>query len=285
MTPPVVITGASGFIGRSLCAALRVQGHVAFALTRQPVPEISDPLIQWHQVNQYGDFKPPDGATIIHLSEPPHISAVDANGEQHIEAMETQAKQLLERPYGRVIYASSATTYGDMEDYPRRPDEPIQSNPKIYAQSKLRIEKIILDQQGICARITNLYGPHMSELSILSDIFKQLPESGPLMIRELSPVRDYLWIDDLSAAFVCMLQNQRTGIYNIASGTAISCEDLARLVLRNAGQADRQIKSNSASPRRSVLKLDITKTITDFGWRPETPLDAGIQKLLITDIK
>lgn len=285
MGPPVVITGASGFIGGSLTELLGKKGIETFALTRQATASSSYPHVHWKHVDEYSDFTPPDGATLIHLAEPPHVMEVDAQGDSHVAAMENQAIRLLDLKYGSVIYASSATVYGDSEDYPRRPDEPVLRNPKVYAQSKLRVEKHMLDRQGICARITNIYGPNMSGLSIFSDILGQLPEQGPLIIRELSPLRDYLWIDDLAQAFVQMIQAPVTGIYNIATANVISCGDLAQMILSTAGQEGRLVVGQSTTTRQSVLKLDISSTIRDFQWQPKTLLRTGIHNLVVGSTK
>ena len=45
-------------------------------------------------------------------------------------------------------------------------------------------------------RLANVYGPGMAANNVMSDILGQVPGDGPLVVRDIAPVRDYLWIED-----------------------------------------------------------------------------------------
>lgn len=279
MTSPIVITGASGFAGRRLVRYLARRGISAIALARQPNAVSASANVQVETVAAYADFVPPAGSVLIHLAEPPHITSVDAKGQAHIEQMEKQASALLARNYRRAIYASSATVYGDSSDASWTPDRPLAGSPKVYAQSKLAVEKLFLAAGGSVARVTNLYGPGMATTTIFADILAQLGKPGPVMVREATPVRDYLWIDDAAAAFTAMALGKRPGIYNVASGSVIACGDLAKLILALAGEPQRAVLAKHPA-RHSVLRIDIEKTKRDLQWSPTIDLETGISKLL-----
>jgi nucleoside-diphosphate-sugar epimerase len=278
VTSPVVVTGASGFIGRHLVAHLSARRIPVIALTRRAgFDECAG--VRSHVVCAYSDFGPPPDSILVHLAEPPHIASVDQEGERHVARMREQGVALLARGYTRAIYVSSSTVYGDREETPRRPGEILPPPTKVYSQAKLQVERVFLDANQVVARATNVYGPRMSENTIFSDILKQLAGSGPVLIREATPVRDYLWVEDAAEALAAMARGNKFGIYNVASGHSVSCEDLAGLILRESGQSGRPVVA-SLPPRRSVLRLDISTTFDDFGWRPATDLQAGISKLL-----
>ena len=284
MTPPIIVTGASGFAARHLLRYLAHQRIAAIALTRRPnaVPVLANVRVE--TVAVYSDFIPPDGGVLVHLAEPPHITSVDAKGQAHIEQMMEQASALLSRNYRRVVYASSATVYGDNSDIPWTPDQPLAESPKVYAQSKLAVERLFLAAGGVVARATNLYGPGMATTTIFADILAQLGKPGPVLIREVTPVRDYLWVGDAAAALTAMALGVQSGIYNVASGSAVSCGDLARMILTLAGEAGREVLASQPA-RYSVLRIDIEKTKRDLRWSPAVDLETGIRMLLKPEIK
>ena len=274
MTSPVVVTGASGFIGSHLRRDLSARDIPVIALTRNAVAVEGN----LQAVNAYPDYAPPEGATLIHLAEPPHIASVDAEGECHVTRMADQASALLSRGYRRAIYVSSATVYGDTVTTPRRPDEKVTTSQKVYAQAKLTVERLFLAAGGVIARVTNVYGVGMARGTIFTDIIDQLGRPGPVVIRETTPVRDYLWVEDAASALASMAERRSAGIYNVASGTTISCAGLAEAILAEAGE-DREV-IGALPPRHSELKLDISATQRDFGWVPRVDLRTGIRTLL-----
>lgn len=282
MTPSIVVTGASGFIGRHLVARLNGEGVPVVALARR-APAIQLPF-GVACVGDYATYAPPANAVLVHLAEPPHITSVDMEGERHVAKMRDQAAALLARGYGRAIYVSSATVYGDHSATPRRPDEPLSEPTKIYSQAKLAVEALFLKDNGVVVRATNIFGNGMSPGTIFGDIFRQLDGKGPIIIRETTPVRDYLWVEDAADALVSIATGTASGLYNLASGHAVSCEELAQVVLRLDGQNGRDVMG-ALPPRQSVLRLDISATMRDFNWTPRTTLEGGIRRLLDSRVK
>ena len=136
------------------------------------------------------------------------------------------------------------------------------------------------EKNGTIARITNIYGKGMSEKNIFSDILSQLDAPGDVIVlRELSPVRDYLYISDLVACLLAMVQQPKAGVYNIASAETISCEELAKTILSAYGLREKQVISQNPD-RNSHLALDISHTCSTFDWSPKTDIKTGITSLL-----
>jgi len=283
VTPPIVVTGASGFAGRNLVRYLDAQGIATVALARRAIALPVSANVSVQAVSSYAEYVPPAGSVLIHLAEPPHIASVDAKGQAHIDQMVGQASALLARNYRRTIYASSATVYGDGSDSPWTPERPLAESPKVYAQAKLAVERLFLSARGAVARVTNLYGPGMASSTIFADILGQLGQPGPVTIREATPIRDYLWVHDAAAAFAAMALHERSGIYNVASGSVIACGDLAHLILRLAGESGREVVAKQP-PRHSVLRIDVEKTKRDLAWSPKVSLETGIEVLLKSEV-
>jgi len=276
----IVVTGASGFVAGHVIRRAVHRGLPVVALSRSAA--VVDPEstgVRAVQVERYADYCPAPGSVLIHLGEPAQIPAVDQLGQRHIDDMTRQARELLARPYTRAIYASSATIYGDQEAAPHQPAEQPRGGHKVYADAKIQVEKLFIEAGGVVARLTNVYGAGMASTNIFSDIVSQLSGSGPLVIREETPIREYLWVDDVADGLLAMACGSDRGFFNLSSGSPISCIGLARLILGLSGQADRAVHA-LYPPRPSTLLLDITRTTTSFGWTPRLSIEDGIKELL-----
>lgn len=272
-----VILGASGFIAQALTSFLARKGCSVICFSRKPILNAYE-NVTYQKIDNYENIVFPKNAIVYHLAETHHIKNVEEQGLQYISQMENLASSLLNKPFFRFIYASSTVVYGDLSLSPNNPDFPVPLGKTIYALAKQSVEEIILKNGGIVARLTNIYGLGMSKLNIFADILNQL-NNNSITLREATPIRDYLYIDDLVKCFYNMGIGEAKGIFNLASGEAVSCEELCQLILTTANRIETKINFLSP-PRNSIIRLDISKTEEKFAWHAEYSLKEGIKKLL-----
>ncbi|KZD12191.1 NAD-dependent epimerase/dehydratase family protein [Oceanibaculum pacificum] len=271
LSRPICVTGASGFIGRALSAALSARGHQVLACARRP---FAAPVgVQVVTVTHYTDAPPAD--VLIHLAEPAAVPGDAIEG-----AVTATLAALAGRGYRRLVYLSSAAVYGDMEPYPRRPDEPARAENG-YGRMKRAGEAVALAAEGVVVRLTNVYGPGMSQGTVIADILAQRAVPGPIRLRDLAPVRDYLWRDDAVAGLVAIAEGSATGVFNLGSGEAASVERLAQTCLRLWGREGDGAVATAPGDRASILRLDISETLRQFDWRPRIALDEGLARLAV----
>ena len=266
----VVVTGASGFVGRALLARLAAAGLETCGVSRSPGADLL-------QVASYADS--PAGDVLVHLAEDSDRGRVNALGEAYVESAVRTTQALLQRGYAMVIYVSSSTLYGDQTIHPLAADAPTLARDA-YARAKLLCEKTVLEHRGLVIRFSNLYGPGMAGNNVLSDILSQLSGEGPLVVQDDSPVRDFLWIGDAVDLILKAIERKLAGVINGGSGTGTSIRELARLILTLAGQATRPVHARQRGDTPSVNVLDISETMKLAHWSPATPLRSGIGLLL-----
>lgn len=274
--PILVITGASGFIGSVTSAIAVKEGFRVWAVSRSEFePPDGAEMIR---VSDYAEIKAPLGATLIHLAEPAEIFSVESNREAHLSLVSSTVSSLLRQRWSHVIYGSSVAVYGDTEMYPRRPDE-VVSPKDLYSIGKLLCEKLVLDSGGTVIRLSNIFGSSASRPNIFMDLIRQLNKNGPVYVRNSAPERDFLWVDDVARGFLMVAMQPSSGIYNMASGRTVSIAHLARVLLHEAGQLERPIYSIS-KPIWSRIALDLSDTISTFGWKPTMQLESGLRRLV-----
>jgi len=269
----VIVTGASGFIGNKLVKELLRRGVEALAVARRPV-EFVDSLV----VDNY--FDTPNGDILIHLAENPNRAQVNKMGDSYANEASTLAKALISKDYQRIVFASSVVIYGDKGKSLHKPADPAFVDD-IYSQSKLDCELLFKKCNGVIARMSNVYGVGMSTENVFSKIIKQVPCTNEIKVWNDKPIRDFLWIDDAVDALVKMALGKARGIYNVASGRAVSIKELVNTVLITSG-CDKKCNLSVTKPsdEYSSIMLDISDTSNSFNWTPKMKLEDGIKQLL-----
>jgi UDP-glucose 4-epimerase len=272
-----VVTGASGFIGRSVVLALARRGVPVLAASRRALE--FGPSIQRMTVTSYAALRPPSVASVLlHLAEPRDVGSADNAGETYVADRRETLAQLLAKKWGHVVYASSAAVYGDEDRAPHRTDDEIKPRGA-YAQAKVACEQDVLAHGGTVSRIVNVYGPGMAENNVISDILRQIPGDGPLIVRDRKPKRDYLWIGDLSDGLVALAMSLKPGIFHFGTGRGISVGEVARIALDRAGEPRRTVCA-SGDERESHLVLDVSETTAQLGWKPRVAIEHALANLL-----
>lgn len=264
----VVITGASGFVGKNLVNYFLSKKVDVIGVTRHNLPNM-------YQVGSY--LECPDGDILIHLAEVSDRAKVNQLGKAY-QAEITKLTTSLSNRFERVIYVSSGVVYGD-ENFTPNDETTTTKSVDLYSEIKLQNENTVLDNGGTALRLSNIYGLGMSKNNVLSDILKQIPGRGAVELRDIKPVRDFLFINDLMHAFESVLNLPHHGVLNIGSGIGLSIYELTRVVLSLYGEVNREIVSTKPSTSNSTNILDISKIHTLIGWEPSSDIRQNLRDM------
>ena len=278
----IVITGASGFIGGHLIEHLsRIANTEIVPLSRRGISKLV-------QVSNYADA--PDGDVLIHLAEDNNLESVANRGLTYEHEGLSTLRVLLAKKYGRIIYTSSSTLYGDKSVIPHGTEDDIfVNNP--YTRIKSLSESAVLENpNGMVVRLANVYGPLMSTNNVMSQILKQIPQQGDLEVGDVTPIRDFIWVRDVAKgismlALMDLAEIGKSKMYNLGSGIGTSIGDLVFLTLELAGQPERRVMSKNRTRVMSSIILDCSETTNACGWTPRVSLRQGIASLLATSLK
>ncbi len=93
-----------------------------------------------------------------------------------------------------------------------------------------------------------------------------------------SPLREFMYVDDLADACVFLLQNYSEELFvNIGYGEDISIKDLAFLIKDIVGY-EGEIRFDSSKPDGTPRKLMDSSRLRSLGWAPKTNLETGIRE-------
>lgn len=267
----IVVTGASGFLGQVLGKLLSEKEIPHLLVSRKAIPG-------GYQVSDYSATPP--GQVLIHLAEDSHIARVNEQGLSYeLRALQT-LKELIQKGYRRIVYASSGALYGDLTSSPHSIADDVVTNTT-YLRVKRSSEKLVLEsQQNVVVRLGNLYGPGMSQENVISTIFEQLRDPGEIRVRDDRPTRDFLWVEDAAEAIMQLALGSFTGIFNLGSGVGFSVRDVAQIASEIVGRRDPKIIAYNPAQRESNLILDISRTAEETGWSPKTSMREGLEKML-----
>lgn len=279
MTFPVIVTGASGFIGGALVAELVQREARVYAVSRRQTGEWSG--AETVTVTSYEETPCPENCSIIHLAEISDSAAANILGNRYLSDVKRQTSALLAKPFYRFIYVSSGTVYQKGGNTPCTPASETYSD-NIYTAAKLAAEEMVKEAGGVVVRLSNIYGPAPKPGTVIADILAQIPGDGPLKIKNTAPARDYLWIDDAARGLADIALGEAVGLFNLGTGIETTVGDIARFALANANQLDRPIMatvSNQENPSDSI-SLDASHTTDVFGWKPTMQIEEGIKQLI-----
>ena len=293
----ILITGAGGFVGRHLIAALQARGHETIAADRHGAEnvlamDVTDAL----GVHGAVELARPDA--VAHLAgqafvpasfdDPVGTFAVNAFGTQHVL---DAVRELEGSP--RVLVVSSADAYGPqpLASYPLT--EAVAPRPASpYAASKVAAEAITMayarsyGTNAVITRAFNHIGAGQDERFAIAGFAGQVARAAVsgdprVLVGNLDARRDLLDVRDVCEAYALLLEGggKAGEIYNIASGVAVSMKEALRRLVEIA-RIPVEIREDPARMRPSDVPLavgDAAKLREATGWEPRIPLIASLR--------
>jgi GDP-L-fucose synthase len=144
----------------------------------------------------------------------------------------------------------------------------------------------------ISAMPTNLYGPNdnydLEKSHVLPALFRKFITAKRTGVSEVllwgtgSPLREFMYVDDLAeACLFLMLNHNESGLVNVGVGEDLSIFDLAAKISTLVGFEGKTVWDSSKPDGTPKKLMDVSK-LTALGWKASTSLDEGLQKVYAT---
>ena len=281
----IIITGATGFVGKNLSKFLKEKGYHIVPLSLRKAWELDQ-----------------NAEAIIHLAGKAHdtknTSAEKEYFEINTELTKKLFKEFLNTTAQDFIYFSSVKATADtVEGFL---DENHTSNPQTpYGKSKLEAEEFLLSQKLpenkrlFIIRPCMIHGPgNKGNLNLL---YKFVQKGIPYPLAAFENKRSFLSIDNLNFLILEMLSNKNvdSGIYNFADDEVLSTNELVKLIANTSGKKEKLWKISSklisaTAKMGDVMKLPLNserlKKLTENYWVSNQKIKnaLGIAKLPVS---
>ena len=297
----ILVTGASGFVGRHVIAEFTDHGHecVSFSDTAlAPDIKVSDHAVfSLDDLNALSEFlsrHKPDA--ILHLAgisfvpvgweDPSMVLRVNAGGT--INLLEAMRKNI---PDSRLLSVTTAHVYGVHQNI-----SPIPESAPLWPDSVYGVSKVAADLATLAyadhyklhvmtARPHNHIGPGQNPNFVIPSFAGQLKAiatgeaPAEMHVGNLESTCDFTDVRDVARAYRLLLTDGQAGCaYNIATGNLTSIQNALNILMEIAGVSpDLHTDPEKYRPADHWPLLDVSRIKEHTGWTPNIPLRQSLQ--------
>ena len=296
----MLVIGASGFAGSHLTTAARAAGfEVAGTARAAGRADLRVDLTRSDSIERAISETSPDvvanlaGFSSAGLSFERPAAAFEVNTMGSLRVLDAVARHA---PRAHVLCVSSGDIYGEVARSSLPATEELPPNPASpYAASKVAMElaceqwERMTGMKITVVRPFNHTGPGQSERFAASSFARQIAEAEArgietvtLRTGNLELIRDFSDVRDIVRAYLTLLEQGLTGVFNICSGTGVRLREIVELLSRSArirvrSEVDPQ-RLRAAEPE--ALFGSFRRLEHGTGWHPEVPLSRTVADLL-----
>ena len=303
-----LVTGADGFIGSHLTEMLVAEGYQVKALSQY------NSFNNWGWLEDInckdkievltGDIRDPyyckrimQGVDIVFnlaalISIPYSYVAPDSYVDTNIKGTLNICQAARENGNILVIHTSTSEVYGTAQYVPIDEKHPLQPQSP-YSATKIAADAMAMSFYNsfelpvTIARPFNTYGPRQSARAVIPTIITQIANGiKEIKLGDLSPTRDFNYVEDTCRGFLAIAENNRTigETINIGSNSEISIGSTFDLI-KELMKSDVKLVTDKKRIRpenSEVFRLccDNTKIQLLTGFKPQVDIKEGLQRTI-----
>jgi GDP-L-fucose synthase len=297
----IYIAGHKGMVGSAVCRQLKKNGYTH--LLGKTSKELD--LRNQQAVQSFFDNEKPE----IVIDCAARVGGILANNNhpysflmENLQIQNNLIEASLKNDIEKFIFLGSSCIYPKLAPQPLKEEylltDSLEPTNEYYAIAKIAGLKAcegIKKQFGkdfVSLMPTNLYGPNdnfdLTSSHVLPAMIRKFHEakikqnqtgnsSSVVLWGSGTPMREFLYVDDLADAVVFMMQNKtKEVLYNVGTGKDMSIKKLAQTIQDLVGHKG-EIEWDNSKPDGTPKKcLDVTK-LNKLGWKPQIDLKEGIR--------
>jgi nucleoside-diphosphate-sugar epimerase len=292
----VLLTGASGFIGRHSVSVLREKGFQVHAVvSREDTPAQDEENLVWHQVDLLDHRQIDRICKEVAPTHLLHFAWYTAHGlfwhSDHNLDWVIASLQLVKafHKYGgqRVVAAGTCAEYDWNFGYCSEGNTPL--NPSnLYGTAKNSLNGILskyTERNKISyawGRIFFLYGPYEFKNRLIPYVITSLIQGRPAECTHGEQIRDFMHVMDVADAFVALLDSDFNGNVNVASGSPVSIRNIVETIGTIMGKPELIHLGERPDPPDDppLIVADARRLKSELKWTPRYNLEAGLRSTI-----
>ncbi len=292
----VLITGVSGFVGRHVVRRLLAEGDQVSAIYWEDSPSVSGVELFEADIRSRGQLERvvararPEA--VIHLAGLSHVGESWKRTGDYFRVNVLGTENILRAARGaRVLLASSGEVYGAVpEDAQPIPERQPVAPGSPYALTKAAAERLAValgEERAVIVRSFNLVGAGQALSFALPNFAAQLAairagRAEPVIrVGNLSARRDFVHVEAAAGAYALLARRgEGGGVYNLASGRALSIAEALDRLIRISG-VEVRIETDPARlrPVDQPLLVGDAGRLEALGWSAEPGVDRALEDL------
>ena len=290
MHPKVLITGASGFLGRVIASKLVDSGWYEVHTTSTGRLEVQG------AIHHRADMLDPMQVTeLVRRVRPEHLIhlAWETRHDVYLESVDnlswlahgmTLLREFAENGGQRLISAGTCMEY-DLSYGVLREDLTPASNNNLYGITKrnfYNVARRFCEANGVsyaCGRILFMYGQRDKPSRAVPYAINAFLSGKPATCNAADAFRDYMHVEDGADGFIALMRSGLAGAVNIASGLPVS---MGEIFTEIATQLDSlgALTLNSMKSGDRLIVADVGKMKESLGFSPAISLREGIRRTI-----
>jgi UDP-glucose 4-epimerase len=310
MNDTVIVTGAAGYIGGTICAKLKEKGYSVVGVDKRELPshlyQYIDHFLKVDFTHEFSlrriDRKP---LAVIHCAGTSLVGPSIENPSGYYDNNVVKTFKYIDyirshSPYTKFIFSSSASVYGNpmsanpiTENFDTKPISP-------YGQSKLMTEMMLKSFKGAydlkyvsfryfnaCGALSaGAHGQDPDATHIFAKLFESIKKETEFFLngkdyltKDGTCIRDYVHVEDIANAHIIAIEKNIEGIYNIGSDTGTSNLEIIKQVGKFFGKSlSIEIKEQRIGDP-AILVASAKKLSDETGWKAEHSIKKIIKDL------
>ncbi len=288
----VLVTGASGFLGRHVCRHLAARGATVHAITRSDPGEQSlensmEAVVRWHQLDLQDASAVRETVKGIAPDATIHLASLVKGSRDHSLVL-----PMFEANLRSTVHLLAAATESGCRRFVQAGslEEPAASDPapaaspyavaKAAAAEYCRYYHHAYDLSVALARIFMVYGPGLQdENKLVPYVISHLLSGKAVELSSGARAVDWVYVDDVAEGLVRLacLEAIEPEPVDLGSGDLETVGDLVRQIYDQLGEeAEPPLGTLTDRANETVRRANTKDTWKRTGWRPKTALDDGL---------
>lgn len=291
----ILLTGSTGFIGSNFTRHALAHGHevAGLALATETLPPdlpSSDKMhwlrgslddAPWKEIEAFG------AEVCIHAAwiTTPGVYLESPENFRFLESSKKFLTRVRELGTNHIVGIGTCVEY-KISGEPLSEEKTPVAPTTVYARCKNELRLAMEAQaqthglRSCWARVFYPYGPGEHPSRLCSSIIQKLSRDETIVLKTPDSTKDYIYIDDLAAALLAVVEKKFAGTINLGTGIGVSVREIAQTLAGMMGKTGLVSEANPPESDPFGYVVANNSRLRGLGWQPANSMAQGLQKLL-----